>query len=797
MRARVGAAVIAIATAGAALAACGGPGGATPDRAPVPPRAVATLAARLPRAPGEFAPSLVAIDPASLLEGGGDPAGSAGGAGGLPRGINRGVAHDPRDPADVSDGTMLSDVDSCATCHPDAAAQWSASAHSFASFGNPIYRVNVELARGALGKPASQHCGGCHDMPLLVDGLMTAAADVPAADLRAHSGVTCRLCHGIQSTTKDGNGSYVWSRAPIEAPALDDTASIARHKAQASVTRLGTELCVGCHRGFVSADMAMPVHLSGLDEPGAWRSSPWTGNGLARVDQVDKKTCIDCHMEREPASSNEAGAKAGAGGRTIASHRFLGGHTWMAAMRGDTDHLRRLQARLEGAASIDVAGARVRQPGEGDARWLLPADGAAGSALSDVSDAFHLRPGTQLGLDVVIRNLRVGHRFPGGVLDIQDSWVEVEVATARGRRIAASGTRHDRDPDDQDSHVLRTLVVDEHGEVLEQHEMASFRTQIATQTLAPREAQVIRYALDVPAGLTDADLPLAVTARLRHRSRTLKMQRTVCEAARTAAGRAFIAGARGAREVVLDPCRPQPITLVAEARIELGRGARPTARPAWQRMYEHGMALVGTVSERLDEARTVLDAALAAVPPGDGRARAMVRVQLAQVASRQGRVDDALALIALARPLLPSPGPPVLDAVAADALSRVWRWQEAVAPARACTERAPGNAGAWMVLARALGSSGDDAGALDAATRGLELAPRDPDLLRSQATALAALGRSEAPAALAAYDRFRSPDSAAELRIHCAADSPRCAREREQGHTHLLHPVDAAAQTPR
>jgi len=761
------------------VAACGSQGART-DGAPVPPRVVAMVAPRLPRAPGEHAPSLVAVD--------------------------RTVAHDP---ADVSDGNMLSDVDSCATCHPDAAAQWSTSAHSFASFGNPIYRVNVELARHDLGKPASRHCGGCHDMPLMMDGLMTSAADIPAADLRAHSGVTCRLCHGIQSTTKDGNGSYVWSRAPIEAPTLSDAASIARHKAQTSVARLGTELCVGCHRGFLSADMDMPVHLSGLDEPGAWRNSAWTGNGMARVDKVDKKTCIDCHMEREPASAAEYGRKAG----TIASHRFLGGHTWMAAMRGDTEHLRRLQAKLEGAASIDVAGVRITEPveaaqsaGPGAARWVLPADGA------------EVTPGAQLALDVVIRNLLVGHRFPGGVLDIQDTWVEVEVADARGNQLAASGLGHDRDPDDQDTHVLRTLVVDERGEVLEEHEMASFRTQIATQTLAAREAQVIRYAFDVPVSLTAASLPLTVTARLRHRSRTLRMQHTVCEAARTAAGQAFIAGAKGAREVVLDPCKPQPITLIAEARVELGRGAAVAApcppagfapallpasfaarcaRPAWERMYEHGMALVATVSERLDEARTVLDAALAAVdggarPPGlggDKRARAMILVQLAQVASRQGRVDDALALIGEARPLLPSPGPAVLDAIAADALSRVWRWQDAIAPAKACTERAPANSGAWVALARALGSIGDDAAALDAAARGLELAPRDPDLLRSQATALAALHRGEADAALAAYDRFRSPDSAAELRIHCAADSARCAREREQGHTHQLHPI--------
>ena len=58
-------------------------------------------------------------------------------------------------------------------------------------------------------------------MPLMVDGLMTARAAIPPPDLRAHSGVTCRLCHGIKSVTKDGNGSYVWSRAPIDAPVLE------------------------------------------------------------------------------------------------------------------------------------------------------------------------------------------------------------------------------------------------------------------------------------------------------------------------------------------------------------------------------------------------------------------------------------------------------------------------------------------------------------------------------------------------------------------------------------------------
>jgi len=709
----------------AVLAACGSPEAARQADTALPATAP-RRDVRIPRAPGANAPSLVAIE-------------------------------HPTANTELSEGAMLSDVDSCATCHPDVSAQWSSSAHSFASFGNPIYRFNVEMARDSLGKEASQHCGGCHDMPLMVDGLMTSASPVSAADLRAHSGVTCRLCHAVQSTTYDGNGSYVWNATPLDAPSLDDPSSIARHKKQVT-TKVDTELCVGCHRGFLSPDMQMPVHLTGIDEPGAWRNSAYTGNGLAQIDKVEKKNCLDCHMERVASTPDELGAKQG----TVASHRFVGGHTWMASMRGDTEQLRLARAKLEGAASIDVAGARVVTNGKPGA-WHLPADGAP------------IVAGTRLELDVVLRNLLVGHRFPGGVLDIQDTWIEVELTDRNGKRIAGNGLDHATKADDTDSHVLRTLVVDDDGHVLEHHEMAKFRTQVTTKTLAAREAQAVRYTFTVPARVAE---PVTVTARLRHRSRTLAMQEATCKASRTAEGAEFLSGAKGARDVTLDPCAPQPITLIAQTRIELGRGARTnTDRPAWQRMYEHGMALVQMVVTRVEDARPVLDAALAAAP--DDRARAMVNAQLGWLAAKQGRIADAIANIARARELLPAtPAPAVFDAVLADAYVRANRWTDALAPARACTERAPKNANAWSLYARVLVAVGDHEAALAAATSGLDLAPRDPDLLRSQATALAALKDPQARAAHTAYTRFRAPDEAATLRIRCAQGSARCWRDR-------------------
>jgi tetratricopeptide (TPR) repeat protein len=625
-----------------------------------------------------------------------------------------------------------------------------------------MYRANVERLRADLGKTASRHCGGCHDLPLLVDGMMTSSAAIPTDDLRSHSGVSCRLCHGVKSTTPDGNASFVWDPTPIDAPSLGDPASIAKHKAQVT-TKLDVGLCSSCHRGFLSPDMDLPVHLVGVDEPGTWRSSAFTGNGLARMDSVTKQNCIDCHMERTPASPDELGAKHG----TIASHRFVGGHTWMASMRGDTEQLKLTQAKLQGAASIDVAGARV-VVGGAPGPWHLPADAAP------------VVPGTRLELDVVIRNLLAGHRFPGGILDAQDTWVEVEIADRSGRVLATSGKEHATDRDDTETHVLRTLVVGDDGKVLDEHEISKFRAQIAYFTIAPRDAQAVRYAFAVPSTLSPAQLPLTVTARLRHRSRTLAMQAAACTATKTPEGAAFVAGAARARDVELDACKAQPITLIAEAKIEVGRGAQTLEkRPAWERIYEHGMALLPATILRQDEPRAVLEAALAAAL--DPRAKAMVTVQLGWVAAKQGRIADVLALAASARTLAKQAGvaePAALDAILADAYVRQNRYAEALAPAVACTVRTPENTGAWAVYARVLAALDRYAEALAAATHGLDLNPRDPDLLRTQATALLALRDPRAPAAQTAYTRFRVPDDVAALRIRCSKSSARCMRDR-------------------
>jgi hypothetical protein len=693
-----------------------------PDPAPGPPDPAA-LVAQLPTPAGRFAP-----------------------------------AHTLAEPGPGNTGAELSDVETCGLCHQDVAAQWETSAHALSSFSNPIYLTAVDMFRTDVGNQASQFCGGCHDVALLVDGAM--ATDVQPDDVRAHAGIACKTCHGIESVAVDGNGSYTLRQQPIPLPKKDDEASLLEHRRVASRQTLGVALCASCHRSFLGPDTGNPHHLAGQDEVTGWKSSAFTGNGLARIDDpVEKADCIGCHMPKEQATRGDPSADASG---TVSSHRFLGGHTWLAAMRKDPDAAARAAAFLQGVASIDVAAARV---------------GTGARALPEEMDP--PRPGDLLEVDVVVRNLAVGHRFPAGVRDAQDTWIETTIRDARGIVIARAGADHAEEPDDPGAHILRAMLVDEHGRPVERRETHKFRASIIDHTIAPRDMIATRYRVTLPARTV---LPLTFEARLLHRSRSLELQELACQAFAAPLATRFAAGAKAFRGMALDPCKPQPITEMARDRVVLA-SRTPDERPRWRRLYEHGSALTHTVQEHLDEARLSLEAALAEVERVSAvdKQRAAVIAALALIAARQGRTADALAYLDDAETL--APGHPALAAIRGEALTRVWRWDEAIAPLRAAAGKAPENVGAWVALSIALGSIGRDREALDAAARGLALDPRNGALLRVQALSLEALG-APFEHALDAYDRHRDTDDAPHLRLACAGASADCARERQPVHVH-------------
>ena len=687
-------------------------------------------------------------------------------------------------------GMTLADVDTCGGCHQEVFAQQQASAHAYSSFNNPIYRLSVDRTRAEVNKKASKMCAGCHDIALMADGIMD--REVEPEDARAHAGVTCRVCHGIVEATRDGNGSYTLKREPFVMPKEGDAASVEAHKASVKPLRTA-EMCGSCHKTFLDDDTGNHgVFLAGQDDFTPWSGSPYNKSGLARIDdKIEQQDCIACHMPSEVATRPDPAAK---GGR-IKSHRFPGGHTWLAQMLREPEQLKAQQDFLKGSVSIDLAELR-RASGERH----LPAAGAPITA------------GEQVSLDVVVRNLRTGHRFPGGVLDAQDSWIQVEVVDARGARVAAAGVDHATSGDDPTAHVFRALVADGNADLRFMREVHTFRAPVVNHTIAPRDAIAARYRLTVPA---TAKGPLVVTARVVHRSRNLALQREACAGSRAERGRRFARKATELEDPVLDPCPPQPLTVLAEARAVLpprtvssrtrhqitggdpvgpgGAIAGPAAPDGWKRRFEHGMALLHGLQEHLEDARAPLMLALEQVekdPAAGPRERAMVLIQLGRLEGLQGRTAEAVVWLDRAKALLPDA--PAIEFARGTAFARVWRWREAADALQLAAPRAPDNPAGWTELAMALGSLGLEKDALAAAQHGLALSPRDADCLRVQALAVRALGADgpDADRALDAYDRFRPPDRQTDLRIACTAKDPLCARERDPIHIHdLLAPA--------
>ena len=659
-------------------------------------------------------------------------------------------------------GDKLADVDTCEACHADAANAWRTSAHAFASFNNPIYRSVVDSFRDARPHEKSHFCGGCHDLALLVDNAMV--ADVEPKDPRTFAGVSCRVCHGIRNVRPDGNGSYDFETAEIPLPKNGDAASLALHKASTRTqTHATSQFCVGCHRAFLDEGSGNDDRfLIGQDDATPYYRSIYAGSLAARVDEdIPEARCQDCHMPKEAAPLGDSAAKNG----QLASHRFLGGHTWLASMRGDKDTLARIEALLRDAVSMRLAAVKTNQA----------------LAVPLGAEPVVITGGDHVTLDVVVKNEKVGHRFPGGVMDADDTWLEVVVTDATGARVGDSGTRHEQTGDD-DAHAFTSYMADQNGIRRVKRDTQDFSANVFNHTLEARQAEVVRYAFEVPA---NPRLPLRVNAKLRYRPRILPVQQVACDSAKTARGRAFGAYAVKKVAVGLDPCAPQPVTLLAEDVAVLGPKAPAKSAPQdFATAFAHGQGLLRSLQEFAGEARPVFERAYELA--STDRQRAMALWGMTAVAAREGSLEGTFALADRAEALVP--GHPAIARLRAQVKLAHWQWDEASDWFERAATKSPHDDSLLAEWTVALGGAGRTPAALAAANRALAMQPRDPDCLRVQALALQTLG---APAALSqpaeeAYLHTRSPDDAPKVRGKCSANVPGCARERNPVHVHWL-----------
>ncbi|MBK7976963.1 MAG: hypothetical protein IPK07_28120 [Deltaproteobacteria bacterium] len=391
----------------------------------------------------------------------------------------------------------MNDASVCATsgCHTSLVEQWEQSTHRFAG-SNSFFHAAVEQLAASGRRALVPICQGCHDP---VGSLFhpQGAEGVPPRDWASSRGVTCKTCHLITSVDH-GRGNGAWTlhaEIPYPVTAADPgfaprwagfiRADLRLHFRNYANARLfeSAEYCTACHRSVVPAAISGrgPVVLS--DRYASWSASRYARDGV---------TCMSCHMREW--TRDERGVR-------FPDHRMPG-----------------LNADLVRTASA-VAPKRWRL----DEAERFTADWIAGrGAVGDLGPLLAVtlalegeaRPGGAVELVVRTTNRRVGHDFPAGPLDLDETWLAVEVRDADGQVLLASGALDASGEIPAGTHRLGARVVGGDGLPIRHHDVLS-AVEVRDVRLVPPDATVEdRFAVALP---PHSRGPLQLSAVWRHR----------------------------------------------------------------------------------------------------------------------------------------------------------------------------------------------------------------------------------------------------------------------------------------
>jgi tetratricopeptide (TPR) repeat protein len=548
--------------------------------------------------------------------------------------------------------------DYCLECHADVHASWARSAHAASSFNNPMYAFSVRetrqraFAREGTVKDAN-FCAGCHDpVPFLSGAFEDARWDDPdydaARDPLGSASITCVACHAITEVGVRGNADFTIAEPapyPFESSAEGLGAWLNRQLVKARPglhartylkpeVHRSAEFCSTCHKVFVPESLNDYRWLRGQDHYDSFRLSGWSGFGVQswRWPARAEANCNGCHMPAHPSADFAAKPRGEDGALAVLSHSFASANTAIPTLAGLPDAARTIaecEASLEKSMRVDIVG--VRSGGAVDGPIVVS---PAGSGA--------LQPDAPHVLEVVVRNLAVGHTFTEGTADSNEVWLEVTVTDAEGRVLAHSGAMSTDGTVDPWSKFLNAFVIDRDGYRIERRNVQDVFVTLYSHQVPAGAADITHYSFLTPA----AAGAVTVRAALKYR----KFDVTYWQA-------------------VFGDARPNDlpvVTVAADERVihvgaELSHATEPeVATSAAERWYDYGIALFrqgeqGTIKGDLRQA----DAAFAqAQDHSTGESAALsgaAALARARTAIKEGRLDDARThLIAAANAPVPA-----------------------------------------------------------------------------------------------------------------------------------------------
>ncbi|MEC7681042.1 MAG: multiheme c-type cytochrome [Planctomycetota bacterium] len=421
----------------------------------------------------------------------------------------------------VAAETLMND-EYCLKCHGDIYDSAIHSAHKLSSFNNPAYRASVRETRRVAQEragsvQASRWCAGCHDPVPFFSGKFDDPNYDDVNDPTAHAGISCSVCHSIQSVDSHvGNADYTidepkhypfaYSENPLlsQLNALMVKAKPAFHKHEMLKPFHKTaEFCSTCHKVSLPQEVTeYKEFLRGQNHYDSYLLSGVSGHGARSFyyPEVAQQNCNECHM---PAmASKELGSRymEKLGELGVHTHAFPSANTALAHWMGDKESVERHREYLKGTLRVDLFG--LREGGSVD-----------GPLQSPLGDQATVQAGETYLIETVLRTMKLGHHFTQGTSDSNQIWIEI-TAKQGDKILGTSGQRDDREKVDPWSHFVNSFVLNRKGERINRRNAQDIFTPLYSHQIPPGAGQTVHYRLAVPSEGTE---PITVTARLLYR----------------------------------------------------------------------------------------------------------------------------------------------------------------------------------------------------------------------------------------------------------------------------------------
>ncbi|MEQ1904876.1 MAG: tetratricopeptide repeat protein [Pirellulaceae bacterium] len=405
----------------------------------------------------------------------------------------------------------LANSEYCAQCHAEIAQQWRGSAHRFSSMNDPIYEKTISVLQQNRKPEAMHFCGGCHDPLVLLTGNMEGefTRDTP----NAHQGITCLACHAVvEVRDRRGNAGYVvappehypyyGSSDPKEQQLNLDLIRAKPEKHKASFLKefhRTSEFCLTCHKTFLTEPVNHYRWKRGANDYDAWfDSNAGLNNALTFYNAKEVKSCQECHMP--DVASQDPAAKDG----LARDHTFPGSNSALPTFHNKPEWLEKTKAITKDVVKVDIFSAI-------DANQLEPENRIYPLDRPDARFA----PGSEMRVEVLVKNTKVGHMFPGGTMDINEPWLEFIVADESGKPLLASGLLSSDKRLDPTAHRFDVMLLSKESRLIDTHNVEHFRTDLYNNSIPLGQTEIVRFQFKVPEDAAGKKLKL--TARVRFR----------------------------------------------------------------------------------------------------------------------------------------------------------------------------------------------------------------------------------------------------------------------------------------